>query len=131
MLFVKFLARFCVFADRFKTAKDKYALKKLSKRMHDKLQFLVDMVRGELTSKQRAVINALIIIEIHQLDVVESFIRDSVLSVEQFEWESQLRFYWFVCIKFVNTYNAGTKQLMIFVYASAMAVFLSAMNIWV
>eukprot|EP01105_Mastigella_eilhardi_P016134 TRINITY_DN3695_c0_g1_i1.p1 TRINITY_DN3695_c0_g1~~TRINITY_DN3695_c0_g1_i1.p1 ORF type:complete len:4489 (-),score=1285.68 TRINITY_DN3695_c0_g1_i1:87-13553(-) len=73
---------------------DKYALKKLSKAMHDKLDFLVGMVRGELAENLRVIVNTLIIIEIHQCDVVDSFVRDSVLSADHFDWESQLRFYW-------------------------------------
>ncbi|KAJ8973386.1 hypothetical protein NQ317_012102 [Molorchus minor] len=34
------------------------------------------------------------IIEVHARDIVEGFVRDSVTDSQEFEWESQLRFYW-------------------------------------
>ena len=42
-------------------------------------------------------INTLIIMssfDVHSRDIVSSFVRDSVLDAKDFEWESQLRFYW-------------------------------------
>ena len=30
----------------------------------------------------------------HARDIVERFVRDSILDAKEFEWESQLRFYW-------------------------------------
>ncbi|KAH3745451.1 dynein heavy chain 10, axonemal [Pelomyxa schiedti] len=73
---------------------DKNAFKKLSNRMHDHLQFLVGLVRQDLPPITRSIINSLIIIGVHQEDVVESLVRGSIFSLSQFEWESQLRFYW-------------------------------------
>lgn len=40
---------------------------------------------------QRAVLSALIVIEVHAKDVVSKLIRESVVSVSDFEWISQLR----------------------------------------
>jgi dynein heavy chain len=42
----------------------------------------------------RKCVNTLIVLDVHAKDVVDSFVRDSVLSAKQFEWESVLRFYW-------------------------------------
>jgi dynein heavy chain len=39
-------------------------------------------------------VNYLIIVGIHQRDVIDNFVRDSVLSADEFAWQSQLRFYW-------------------------------------
>ena len=32
--------------------------------------------------------------DVHARDIVSSFVRDSILDAREFEWESQLRFYW-------------------------------------
>jgi dynein heavy chain len=31
--------------------------------------------------------------DVHARDIVERFVRDSILSADEFDWESQLRFY--------------------------------------
>jgi dynein heavy chain len=36
----------------------------------------------------------LIIIDVHARDVIDRFVRDSILDAREFDWESQLRFYW-------------------------------------
>ena len=36
----------------------------------------------------------MIILDVHARDIVERFVRDSVLDSKEFAWESQLRFYW-------------------------------------
>ncbi|CAF1397976.1 unnamed protein product, partial [Didymodactylos carnosus] len=38
--------------------------------------------------------NTVLIIDIHAKDIVDSFVCDSILDAREFEWESQLRFYW-------------------------------------
>eukprot|EP00727_Mastigamoeba_balamuthi_P006867 m51a1_g2800 putative dynein heavy chain axonemal (4501) ;mRNA; f:77561-92205 len=73
---------------------DKYGLKALGAKMQRKMLSLVELVRGELSSRSRAIVNTLIIIEVFQRDVVDGFIRDSILSEDEFGWLSQLRFYW-------------------------------------
>ena len=34
------------------------------------------------------------IVDVHARDIVDGFVRDSVLDASEFAWESQLRFYW-------------------------------------
>jgi dynein heavy chain len=36
----------------------------------------------------------LIILDVHAQTIVDGFVRDSIMSAKEFEWESQLRFYW-------------------------------------
>ncbi|CAN0171240.1 unnamed protein product [Lampetra fluviatilis] len=55
---------------------------------------LVALVRGELTRSQRAVLSALIVVEVHAQDVVGALVREDVSSTNDFEWISQLRYYW-------------------------------------
>jgi len=33
-------------------------------------------------------------LDVHARDIVDGFVRDSILDAKEFEWESQLRFYW-------------------------------------
>ena len=35
-----------------------------------------------------------LIIDVHARDIIDSFVRDSIMDAREFEWESQLRFYW-------------------------------------
>ncbi len=55
---------------------------------------LINLVRSDISSQQRKKVNTLIILDVHARDIVDRFVRDSVLSKEEFAWESQLRFYW-------------------------------------
>lgn len=48
-------------------------------------------MRGKLSRMQRAVLSALIVIEVHAKDVVSKLIDEDVTSVHDFEWISQLR----------------------------------------
>ena len=55
---------------------------------------MVQMVRSPLDHIIRKKVTSLLVIDLHARDIVSSFVRESVLSAKQFEWESQLRFYW-------------------------------------
>ena len=35
-----------------------------------------------------------LIVDVHAKDIVERFVRDSILDAREFDWESQLRFVW-------------------------------------
>ena len=52
------------------------------------------MVRRQLSSEVRKKVNTLIITDVHARDIIESFVRDSIMDASEFAWESQLRFYW-------------------------------------
>jgi dynein heavy chain len=58
------------------------------------LNDLIDLVRQDISKNLRKCVNTLIVLDVHAKDVVDSFVRDSILSGKQFEWESVLRFYW-------------------------------------
>lgn len=73
---------------------DKHAMIDFSKKLSRQLGDLTDMVRSNLGSLDRKKINAMIIIEVHARDIVNGFVRDSILDPKEFAWESQLRFYW-------------------------------------
>eukprot|EP01135_Chromosphaera_perkinsii_P009070 Nk52_evm1s1607 gene=Nk52_evmTU1s1607 len=73
---------------------NKMAMKIFSKKLSEQIQDLVDAVRMNLSPNNRKKLNTLIIVDVHARDIVEKFIRDSILDSREFEWESQLRFYW-------------------------------------
>lgn len=87
-----------------KTSKgNKQAMKSYCKKLISQLDELVLMVRKPLQSNLRKKLNTILIIDVHARDIIESFVRDSVLSANDFQWESQLRFYW----------NIRSDQLMV------------------
>lgn len=65
----------------------------LAKETQD-LNDLISLVREKIDSKLRSCVNTLIILDVHARDIVDRFVRDSILSAKAFDWESQLRFYW-------------------------------------
>ena len=64
----------------------------------DKLQRdildIVDMVRGQLTNQLRTTLKALVVIDVHAKDVIQLLIDKQIQSKDEFEWGSQLRYYW-------------------------------------
>jgi len=73
---------------------NKNAMKNELAKENGQVQELVDLVRSPIDKLQRKKINTLIILDVHARDIVDRFVRDSILSREEFAWESQLRFYW-------------------------------------
>lgn len=82
--------------DTFRAVLDgnKYAMKELEVKLTRQLGDLVAMVRTKLDSISRKKVNTLLIIDVHARDIVDGFVRESVLNAKEFAWESQLRFYW-------------------------------------
>ncbi|KAK7127569.1 hypothetical protein R3I93_020220 [Phoxinus phoxinus] len=70
----------------------------LTDRLYPQLQTqlgdLVQLVRGRLSMMQRSILSALIVIEVHAKDVAAKLVEEEVSSVNDFEWISQLRYYW-------------------------------------
>nr|VZI42327.1 unnamed protein product [Spirometra erinaceieuropaei] len=72
----------------------KSAMKHYGQQLHQQLNEVVGRVRGELTKNDRSKLTTMLIIDVHLRDIVDGFIRDSIMEATDFEWESQLRFYW-------------------------------------
>ncbi len=83
--------------DTFRKVRDgnKRGMKILNQALTEQLREIVTAVRGPLSKNDRKKINAQIIIDVHQRDIIEKFVRDSILDEREFAWESQLRFYWY------------------------------------
>ncbi|XP_009299843.1 dynein axonemal heavy chain 10 [Danio rerio] len=73
---------------------EKQALKQYAKKMHQQINDLVKRITEPLKKNDRRKINTVLIIDVHARDIVDSFVRDSITDAREFEWESQLRFYW-------------------------------------
>ena len=76
--------------DVFRKVKEgnKYAMKQESGKQTKDLNDLIDIVRTDLNSLQRKKINMLIIVDVHARDIVDRFVKDSILDAREFEWES-------------------------------------------
>ena len=72
----------------------KEALKKLRRKWIQYLNKLVALTRTPLDKVTRKKVTALITIEVHARDAIEKLIRSKCSSPSDFEWVSQLRFYW-------------------------------------
>ena len=49
---------------------------------------MVELIRPDVTKNNRLKINTLIIVDVHARDIVDGFVRDSILDAREFEWES-------------------------------------------
>lgn len=73
---------------------NKRAMKEYLEQLNKQLDEIVLTVRADLSSNDRKKFRTIAIVEVHARDIVEGFVRDSVTDAQEFEWESQLRFYW-------------------------------------
>ena len=73
---------------------NKYAMKELCDAQQSQLIDLVRKIRQPIKTHMRKKINTLLIVDVHAKDIVERFVRDSILDAREFDWESQLRFVW-------------------------------------
>ena len=70
-------------------------MKRFATKCSDQLDDLIVGVRDTKGNKEATKkINTLIIIDVHARDIIDKFVRDSVLDEREFAWESQLRFSW-------------------------------------
>ncbi|KAF5308293.1 hypothetical protein FQR65_LT06286 [Abscondita terminalis] len=60
----------------------------------DNLDQLRELVRGQLTFLHREILSALIVIEVHARDVTQVLVDNNVNNANDFDWISQLRYYW-------------------------------------
>jgi dynein heavy chain len=96
------------------------ALKKYVETSTERLNKIVDLVRGNLPKLARTTLEALVVIDVHARDVVSKLSQDQVSGITEFGWLSQLRYYFDkdagVTVKMVNScLNYGQSCLSIVV----------------
>ncbi|XP_030593055.1 dynein heavy chain 10, axonemal isoform X2 [Archocentrus centrarchus] len=72
----------------------KHALKNYAEKVHKQIDELVTRIIQPLKKNDRRKLNTVLIIDVHARDIVDSFVLKSIMNAQEFEWESQLRFYW-------------------------------------
>ncbi|BFZ25685.1 hypothetical protein BsWGS_28724 [Bradybaena similaris] len=70
------------------------ALTEFEQKSFSDLVALASIVRGELPKLTRAVLCALITIDVHARDMITDMVKKEVDLVTSFEWQKQLRYYW-------------------------------------
>ena len=76
--------------DRLKTIK---LMKELKDELQVQLEEIVNMVRGDLSVVERMTLNALITLEVHNLNIVSELVNLRISNTADFDWISQLRYY--------------------------------------
>jgi dynein heavy chain len=58
------------------------------------LDDMVYLIRGKLSKMARTSVGALAVVDVHARDVMNKFVENNVSRVRDFDWVSQMRFYW-------------------------------------
>ena len=71
-----------------------HGVKEYYMKLLQQLDDLTKLVRGNLSKLARLTLGALITIDVHARDVTNQLVVNNVSSVGDFEWISQMRYYW-------------------------------------
>ncbi|EAY14656.1 Dynein heavy chain family protein [Trichomonas vaginalis G3] len=70
------------------------AMKVLLQKYLEQLETLTGLVRKPIDRLTRQVLSCLLILEVHNRDIIKDFVHKEVVDIESFKWLQQLRYYW-------------------------------------
>ncbi|KAF6216101.1 hypothetical protein GE061_000439 [Apolygus lucorum] len=70
------------------------AMRRLLVKLNRELADDVEIIRSELENNERKKLTTLLVQDAHSRDVIDKFVVYNVVNSGEFEWTSQLRFYW-------------------------------------